>query len=96
VSRVVEIDEVARAHIDCADAEARFTGVDAVEVDKPFERAFELSVVVVARRFESIGRLQPWDEQARREKAQRATQQGETGADLVRQSTREVASRRRA
>ena len=48
VGRVVEIDKVAGADIDGADAEARLTGVDAV-VDKALERRPEKLRVIKAR-----------------------------------------------
>ena len=93
MGRVVEIDEIACADTDRADAEANFVGVDSIEIDKPLERAFERAAVVIARRFERAGRLQPRDGQARHEKAGCAVHYGETGADLVRQPARKVAAR---
>ena len=52
VRRVVEIDEVAGANVDRADAEAHFAGIDPVEVDEPFERRLEELGLVEARRLE--------------------------------------------
>ena len=38
VRRRVEIDEIAGAHVDRADADARRAAIDAVEVDQPLQR----------------------------------------------------------
>ena len=59
VGRVVEIDKVAGADIDGADAEARLTGVDAVKVDKALERRPEKLRVIKARGLERAGGAEP-------------------------------------
>src|SRR5262249_62346189 len=38
---VIEVDEIASAHVRRADTEAHVTGIDPIEVDKPLERALQ-------------------------------------------------------
>src|SRR5262245_1712046 len=48
VGRRIEIHEVAAANIDRADAESHLAGIDAIEVDKPLQRAAQRGGVVPA------------------------------------------------
>ena len=56
---VVEVDEIAGAHVHRADAEAHLAGIDPVEVDKPLERALQELGFVKARGLKSAVRVQP-------------------------------------
>ena len=53
---VVEVDEIAGAHVDGADAEAHLAGIDPVEVDKPLERALQQLGFVEAGSASASGR----------------------------------------
>src|SRR5207302_7642542 len=90
----VEIDEIACADVDGADTQALFAGVDAVEVDQALERRLKRGGVIIAGGVQRSHRLQPWDWKARYKETRRSPHHGETSADLVRQTTREVTSRR--
>ena len=59
VGGVVEIDEVAGADVDGADAEAHLAGVDAVEIDQALQRRLERRGVVEARRLRLPAGLKP-------------------------------------
>src|SRR5262245_56474281 len=56
---VVKIDEVARAHVYGADAEARFTRIDALEIDELFQSRLEELGLIKACGFEATARVQP-------------------------------------
>ena len=47
---VVEVREIAGAHIYGTDAKADFAGIDAVEIDQPFERILQRARIVIAGR----------------------------------------------
>ena len=45
---VIEVREISAAHVDGLDTEADFAGVDAVEINEPFEGVPERGRVIVA------------------------------------------------
>lgn len=81
----VEIDEVAAAHIDGAEAETHIllVGVHAVEVDEALERGFERPRVKVARRLDGAARVKPWIGDARSEETLRPGARNHGGAHLI-------------
>jgi hypothetical protein len=56
----VEIDEITRPDIDRAGAEADRAGIEAIEVDESFQRAFQIARVIEAGRLDRSARLKPW------------------------------------
>ena len=91
VRGVIEIDEIAGAHVHGADAEAHPARIDPVEVDKPLQRAFQVLGLVEARRLKGAVRVQPGSRQPRREKARGPTEESAGRAHLVEERAREVA-----
>ena len=90
---VVEVDEIAGAHVHRADAEAHLAGIDPVEVDKPLERALQELGFVEARGLKSAVRVQPGSGLPKREKARGARDEGVGRAQLVEERARQVAFR---
>jgi len=41
---VIEVDEIAASHVDCADAQAGVARIETIEVDKSFERGPQSAV----------------------------------------------------
>ena len=79
----VEIGEIAVADIDRADAQARFAGIEPVEIDQPLQRLLERRDVVMAELRRA--RRGPDDRRgnARAEEAGRAQRRYAEGAELV-------------
>ena len=90
---VVEVDEIAGAHVHRADAEAHLAGIDPVEVDKPLERALQELGLVKARGLEGAVRVQPGSGLPKREKARGARNEGVGRTQLVEERARQVAFR---
>src|SRR6185436_14499004 len=93
VRGVVEVNEVPAAHIDSADAEAGFSGIDPVEVDEALQRGFEELSFVKTRRFQRAVRVQPRNRLTQREEAMGAADKSEACADMVKAAAREVSLR---
>ena len=68
VRRRIEIDAIAAADVDGADAQSRRAGVQAVEIDEFLQCAFQLTCVVKAGRFDCPFGLQPLHRCSRAEK----------------------------
>ena len=79
----VEIDEVAGADVDRADAETHRAGIDEVEVHQALERGFEGRHVVETDGRSAAGRMEERRRHARREEAGRAAQQDAQRAHLI-------------
>jgi hypothetical protein len=73
---IVEVHEIAGAHIHRADTEAHLAGIDPVEVDKPLERALQEPGFVKARGLKSAVRVQPGSGLPKREKARGTREDG--------------------
>ena len=91
VGGVVEIDKVAGADIDGADAEARLTGVDAVKVDKALERRPEKLRVIKARGLQRAGGAEPGVKLAGDEEPGCAGERGGDRAQLAKEAACQVA-----
>src|SRR5262245_8261070 len=83
VCGVVEIDEIATAHFDRADAKAHLTGIDTVEIDHALECRTQRRGVVVARFVGTARRPNGRRWQARHEEIRRAEQQDIHGVRLI-------------
>src|SRR5215813_7174220 len=83
VRGVVEIGEIAAAHLDRADAKAHLAGIDAVEIDQTLECRTQRRVVVIARFVRTARRPNGRRWQARHEEIRRAKQQDTSGARLI-------------
>jgi len=90
---VIEVDEIAGAHVHRADAEAHVAGIDPVEVDKPLERALQELGFVKARGLKSAVRPQPGSGLAKREKAGGAREDHAGRTQLVEERARQIALR---
>ena len=91
---VVEVDEIAGAHVHRACAEAHLAGIDPVEVDKPLKRALQERGFVKARGLKGAVRVQPGRRLPQGEEARRAGNEGAGRAKLVEESARQVTFRR--
>ena len=89
--RVVEIGEVAGAHVHRADAEAHVLLVDEVEVDQPRQRLAQRRGVVVADRLRRAAWPQRCRRHARREEAGHAEGRDPRSAGFVERRARLVA-----
>ena len=87
-----EIDEIAAADIDGADAEPHLAAVDAVEVDEPLERAFERRGVVPAGGLDRPRRSQIRRRPSRREEPLGALEQRCVGVESVEETAAPVAA----
>ena len=90
---VVEVDEIAGAHVHRACAEAHLAGIDPAEVDKPLKRALQEGGFVKARSLKSAVRVQPGRRLPQREEARRTGNEGGGRAELVEESARQVTFR---
>ena len=84
--RGIEIDEIAAAHIDGADAESHFAGVDAVEVDEALQGGLERPRIIEARCFRGAIGVQPARELARQKEVRRAVHQRQGRTRLIEQT----------
>src|SRR5258708_3181736 len=89
----VEIDEIAASHVDGADAQTDCACIDTIEVDKSFERAPQLTGVVIARGVRSSRWRQPWRRGSRCEESGRAGNYREARVQLVQPRARSITRR---
>jgi hypothetical protein len=89
----VEINEISRSDVHCADAEAKVPGVQTIEIHQALQRALEGTGIEEARRLRGSGRLQPWRERACREEAIRPLCQGQVSAGYVDEIAHEIGVR---
>jgi len=92
VNGIIEIDEVATADIDRADAEADGAGVDQVKVDQSSECRRQRRHIVIAGRFQSAVRIKIGKRHPRFEEIRRATQQCAQRACVIDEGASEFAS----
>jgi hypothetical protein len=90
---IIEVDEIAGAHVDRTDAEPHLAGIDPVEVDQPLQRAIQNLGFVKTRGLETPVRVQPGSGLPKREKAGRAREEGGSRTKLVEERPRHVAFR---
>jgi hypothetical protein len=88
---IVEIDEIASAHVHCADAQAHLARIDAVEIDQPLERALQEFGFVKARGFRGAVRVKPGSRLPKGKKARGTRCDCAACAKLVEERAREVA-----
>src|SRR5262249_13754342 len=87
----VEVDEIARPHIDSARAVTRDAGVETIKVDEALQRVLERFGVVETVGPQRASRLQPWHRGARGEES-RCTERGsQIRAHLIEETARVVA-----
>src|SRR5262249_5338221 len=83
VRGVVEIGEIAAAHLDRAHTKAHIAGIDTVEIDQTLECRTQRRVVVIARSLRTARRPNGRRWQARHEEIRRAEQQDIQGVRLI-------------
>src|SRR6516165_3636601 len=83
VRGVVEIDEIAAAYFDRADAKAHLAGIDTLEIDQTLECCTQRRVVVIARFVRTARRPNGRRWQTRHEEIRRTEQQDTHGARLI-------------
>src|SRR5262249_4199491 len=88
----IEIDEVAAANVDGADAEAHLAEIDAIEVDEPLQRAPQRRRVVPTGGLDRTRRREVRRQNARLEKAGSTLEQGRSGAQSVEQDVTGIAA----
>jgi hypothetical protein len=93
VGAVVEIDEIARSHVDCSCTEPRHPRVDAIEVNQALQRALQRAGVVEAGCFGRAAGVEPWQEGARGEEPVCAACRGKARAHLVEDIARILVAR---
>src|SRR5262245_19053299 len=86
----IEIDEVAAADIDGADAEPHLAVIDAIKIDEPLERAAQRRRVVPAGGLDSAGRRKIGRRDSRLEEARSALEQGRSRPQSIEENVTEV------
>src|SRR5213594_2027167 len=92
---VVEIDEIAGAHVHRADAKAHLSGIDAVEVHELFQCGLEELGLIKARCCEAAVRVQPWPRLAQGKEPRHATNQHPGSTQLIESASGDISRRRK-